>query len=275
MLAIEKHIDLLQKALSVKKRFLGMYKSANAGHVGCSLSCAEILTFVEFGWKKERDEIILSKGHAAASLYSVLAEAGKIEETEIATFYKNNTYLAAHPPTNKVNGIPFATGSLGHGLSLAAGLGLAAKLRNNGKQIFCVTSDGEINEGSTWEAALFIAHHKLTNVIWLVDRNRLQGFGKTEDVMQLDPLDKKLEAFGFDVILISGHDFNEFHAAKKKAAQNAKPTAIICNTVKGNNWTTYENKLDSHYLPMKEEYDLVMNEVERFYDQQYSQIGNR
>lgn len=265
MLAIEKQIDLLQKALSVKKRFLGMYKSANAGHVGCSLSCAEILTFVEFGWKKEQDEIILSKGHAAASLYSVLAEAGKIPESEIATFYKNNTYLAAHPPTNKLNGIPFATGSLGHGLSLAAGLGLAAKLKNSGKQIFCVTSDGEINEGSTWEGALFIAHHKLTNVIWLVDRNRLQGFGRTEDVMGLDPLDKKLEAFGFDVIMINGHDFQEFHAAKEQAKENAKPTAIICNTVKGNNWTTYENKLDSHYLPMKEEYELVMTEVEKFY----------
>ena len=267
MLAIEKHSELLQRALSVKKRFLGMYRSANAGHVGCSLSCAEILTFVEFGWMKEGDEIILSKGHAAASLYSVLAEAGKLDESEIATFYKNNTYLAAHPPTHKLKGIPFATGSLGHGLSLAAGLGLAAKLKNSGKHIFCVTSDGEINEGSTWEAALFIAHHKLANVTWLVDRNRLQGFGRTEDVMGLDPLDKKFEAFGFDVISIDGHDFNEFNAAKEKAAKNTRPTAIICNTIKGNNWITFENKLDSHYLPMKEEYELIMVEVEKFYNE--------
>jgi transketolase len=267
MLSKEKHTNLLGKAFSIKKRFLGMYKAANAGHVGCSLSCAEILTFVEFGWKKEADEIILSKGHAAASLYSVLAEAGKIEESEIATFYKNNTYLAAHPPTNKIKGIPFATGSLGHGLSLAAGLGLAGKLKKNNKQIFCITSDGEINEGSTWEAALFIAHHKLINVVWLVDRNRLQGFGKTEDVMGLDPLDKKIEAFGFDVIQIDGHRFDEFQKAKIQAEKNVKPTAIICNTVKGNNWTTYENKLDSHYLPMKEEYELVMVEVEKFYNE--------
>ena len=222
---------------------------------------------------KEGDEIILSKGHAAASLYSILAEAGTIDESEIATFYKNNTYLAAHPPTNKLKGIPFATGSLGHGLSLAAGLGLAAKLKKNHKQIFCVTSDGEINEGSTWEAALFIAHHKLTNVVWLVDRNRLQGFGKTEDVMGLDPLDKKIEAFGFDVIQINGHDFNAFEAAKEKAATNTKPTAIICNTVKGNHWTTYESKLDSHYLPMKDEYDLVMIEVERFYNERKAAIS--
>jgi transketolase len=272
MLDTEKHKDLLQKAFSIKKRFLGMYKSASAGHVGCSLSCAEILTFTQFGWMKDGDEIILSKGHAAASLYSVLAEAGKLKESEISTFYQNNTYLAAHPPTNKIKGIPFATGSLGHGLSLAAGLGLASKLKKSGKHIFCVTSDGEINEGSTWEAALFIAHHKLTSVTWLIDRNRLQGFGRTEEVMGLDPLDKKIEAFGFDVIQINGHDFNEFSAAKDKAAQNTKPTAIICNTVKGNNWTTYENKLDSHYLPMKEEYDLVMIEVEKFYNERRAAI---
>jgi transketolase len=273
MLATDTHIDLLQRAFSIKKRFLGMYRSANAGHVGCSLSCAEILTYVQFGWMKEGDEIILSKGHAAAALYSTLAEAGKLTEEEIATFYKNATYLAAHPPTNKIKGIPFATGSLGHGLSLAAGLGMANKLKKTSKQIFCVTSDGEINEGSTWEAAMFIAHHKLTNVVWLVDRNRLQGFGKTEEVMGLDPLDKKIEAFGFDVMFIDGHDFAQFDAAKAKAAQNAKPTAIICNTVKGNNWITYEGKLDSHYLPMKEEYDAVMSEVEKFYNERKAALS--
>jgi transketolase len=273
MLVKEKHNDLLQKAFSVKKRFLGMYKAVNAGHVGCSLSCAEILTFVRFGWHKEGDEIILSKGHAAASLYSVLAEAGQIDESEIGTFYRNNTYLAAHPPTNKVKGIPFATGSLGHGLSLAAGLGLASKLKKNDKKIFCVTSDGEINEGSTWEAAMFIAHHKLNNVIWLIDRNKLQGFGKTEDVMQLEPLDKKLEAFGFDVSVINGHDFKAFDDAKNKALTNEKPTAIICNTVKGNNWITYEGMVDSHYLPMKDEqYDIVTTEIERFYNAQVNAL---
>jgi transketolase len=266
MLSKEKHIELLDKALSVKQRFLGMYKAANAGHIGCSLSCAEILTYVHFDWMKEGDELILSKGHAAASLYSVLAEAGVLSESDIGTFYKNDTYLAAHPPTNKIRGIPFATGSLGHGLSLAAGLGLANKLKKTGKQIFCVTSDGEINEGSTWEAAMFIAHHQLTHVVWLIDRNKLQGFGRTEDVMALEPLDKKLEAFGFHVLSIPGHDFSEFNAAKIKVMESTRPAAIICNTVKGNHWITYENKVDSHYLPMKDaEYSLVMTEVERMH----------
>ncbi|MBS1592957.1 MAG: transketolase [Bacteroidetes bacterium] len=276
MLAKDIHSTLLRRAYSVKKRFLGMYKSVNAGHVGCSLSCAEILTYVRFGWWQEGDEIILSKGHAAASLYSVLAEAGVIDEAEIGTFYRNNTYLAAHPPTNKIKGIPFATGSLGHGLSLAAGLGLARKLKKEDKKIFCITSDGEINEGSTWEAAMFIAHHGLKNVVWLIDRNKLQGFGKTEDVMQLEPLDKKLEAFGFEVMVINGHDFVAFHDAKEKSSKSDKPVAIICNTVKGNNWITYEGMVDSHYLPMKDDqYDIVTREIERYYGEQVESLAGR
>lgn len=250
-----------------------MYKMANAGHVGCSLSVAEVLTFVRFGWMADNDEIILSKGHAAASLYSILAEEGILSEEDINTFYKNNTYLAAHPPVNKIKRIPFATGSLGHGLSLAAGLGLAQKLKRTNKKVFCVTSDGEINEGTTWEAALFIAHHNLTNVVWLVDRNRLQGYGRTEDVMKLEPLDKKLEAFGFNVIIADGHDFKSLDEAKQKAATSTLPVAIICNTTKGKGWTTYEDKVDCHYLPMKDDqYELVNTEIANNYNLQIEQL---
>lgn len=267
------HKDLLDKALSIKKRFLGMYKSANAGHVGCSLSVAEVITFVRFAWMKEDDEIILSKGHAAASLYSVLAEDGTLSEADIQTFYKNDTHLAAHPPVNKVKRIPFATGSLGHGLSLAAGFGISHKLKKNAKTTFCITSDGEINEGSTWEAALFIAHHNLTNVVWLVDRNKLQGYGRTEDVMKLDPLDKKIEAFGFHVIIADGHNFSSLIQAKEEALKSNKPVAIICNTTKGKGWTTYEDKVDCHYLPMKDDqYDIIQREIEAFYNKAISTI---
>jgi transketolase len=248
-----------------------MYRSVNAGHVGCSLSCAEMLTFVQFGWMKAGDEIILSKGHAAAALYSTLAEAGSISEEEIATFYRNDTYLAAHPPTNKIKGIPFATGSLGHGLSIAAGLGLAAKLKNNNKQILCITSDGEINEGSTWEAALFIVHHQLKHVVWLIDRNKLQGYGRTEDVMRLDPLDKKLEAFGFEVIEADGHDFASLDAAKAKALKSDKPSAIICHTIKGNHWVKYQDQVDCHYLPMKDgQYEAIGMELDKVYNESKS-----
>lgn len=227
-----------------------MYKKANAGHVGCSLSCLEMIVFAKFELMKPEDELILSKGHAAALLYSVLAEAGVIAEEEIETFYKNGTYLSAHPPVNKIKGIPFATGSLGHGLSLAAGLGLANRLKKNDKKIFCITSDGEINEGSTWEAAMFISHHNLKNVVWLIDRNYLQGFGRTEDTLKLDPLDKKLESFGFQVVLADGHNFDSLRATFA-LFQNEKPLAIICNTVKGKD-LELQNTVDCHYLPLTE-----------------------
>lgn len=246
-------IYLEERALSIKKRFLKMYNEANAGHIGSSLSCAEILTFIKFSCMSPEDYVILSKGHAAASLYSLLAEAGELDERDIDSFYKNSTYLSAHPPANKLKGIPFATGSLGHGLSISAGLGLAAKLNGSAKKVFCVCSDGELNEGSTWEAALFIAQHKLNNVVWFVDRNKLQGFGSTEEIMKLDPLDKKMEAFGFKVFLSDGHDFDELLKLRATLLETSVPVAVICNTVKGKGWEAQAGKLDSHYLPFKGE----------------------
>ncbi len=236
------------KRNSVRNRLIKMYKAANAGHVGCSLSCLEVIVFIKFSLMKKEDELILSKGHAAALLYSVLAEDGVISEEEIQSFYKNDTLLSAHPPVNKIKGIPFATGSLGHGLSIAAGFGLANKLKKTAKKIYCITSDGELNEGSTWEAALFIAHHNLKNVVWFIDRNYIQGFGRTEDTMKLDPLDKKLESFGFEVTTAAGHDFGSLKKAVDQF-HNEKPLAVICNTVKGKE-LTLEDTVDCHYLPL-------------------------
>jgi transketolase len=236
---------------SVKNRLLGMYRKANAGHVGCSLSCLEIIVFIKFELMKSTDELILSKGHAAALLYSVMAEDGLITEKEIETFYQDGTYLSAHPPPNKIKGIPFATGSLGHGLSIAAGFGLANKLKKTDKKIFCVTSDGEFNEGSTWEATLFISHHNLRNVVWFIDRNCIQGFGRTEDVLKLEPLDKKLESFGFQVATADGHSFESLRNCIS-LFRDEKPLAIICNTVKGKN-LKLENTIDCHYLPLTDE----------------------
>jgi transketolase len=183
-----------------------------------------------------------------------MAEAGDLSEEDIDTFYQNGTYLSAHPPVNKIKGIPFATGSLGHGLSIAAGLGVASKLKKNTKRIYCITSDGEINEGSTWEAALFIAHHNLQNVVWLIDRNYLQGFGRTEDTLRLDPLDKKLMSFGFEVATADGHNFNSLRTATENI-QNEKPLVVICNTIKGKD-LKLQNTVDCHYLPLTEE-DLL------------------
>lgn len=256
----EKIIFLQKKINQMKTTFLKMYKQANAGHVGSSLSCAETLGVAWFYFKNEEDRLVLSKGHAAAALYATLHEAGIITEEEIESFYKNNTVLPAHPPVNKFKEIPFATGSLGHGLSIAAGFGYSNKIRNTDARIFCITSDGEINEGSTWEAALFIAHHRLTNVVWIVDRNRFQGFGSTEETIQLDPLDKKLEAFGFHVIELNGHSIPELMNLKELFQSTNKPLAVIANTIKGNGWNGKSNTLDSHYLPMKEhEFTELLN----------------
>jgi len=237
---------------SIRSRLVKMYKTANAGHVGCSLSCLEILVFVRFQMMQREDEVILSKGHAAALLYSVLAEDGTLSEQDINSFYKNGTYLSAHPPVNKISGIPFATGSLGHGLSIAAGLGLANKLKKNDKKIYCITSDGEINEGSTWEAAMFIAHHNLKNVTWIIDRNYLQGFGRTEDTIKLEPLDKKLESFGFRVAFADGHDFDSLSKSFAPSQDHDSPLAIICKTIKGRS-LKLQDTVDCHYLPLTEE----------------------
>ena len=241
---------LIETALRIKKRFLTMYRDANAGHVGSALSVAEILTFVRFGWVAEGDEIILSKGHAAAALYAMLAEEGALSAEKIATFYRDGTDLAAHPPPNRLPRIPFATGSLGHGLSLACGFGMARRFKRSDSRIFCITSDGELNEGSTWEAALFLAHHGLNNVTWLIDRNHLQGFGRTEETLRLEPLDRKLEAFGFAVFSVDGHDFESLIACRKRVLAEKRPSVMICTTRKGNGWNRLENTVDSHYLPM-------------------------
>ncbi len=262
--------ELHARARSVKRRFLGMYRRANAGHVGSSLSCADLAVFAAFAWMRAEDTLLLSKGHAAALLYALLAEKGVLSESDIATYYKDGTQLAAHPPaTGKVPGIPFATGSLGHGLSLAAGMALAARLKGSeGRRIFCITSDGELDEGSSWEAALFLAHHRLRDVVWLIDRNGLQGFGHTEDVLRLEPLAAKLAAFGFAVLEADGHDFASLADARdrwERARQDppSGPSVVICRTIKGKGLGALANTVDCHYLPMTEaQYQEALREVD-------------
>ena len=217
-------MQLEERVFSVKKRFLAMYKMAHAGHIGSSLSCAEILVFLKYAWMRDEDTFILSKGHAVAALYALLAEANALDPRELDTFYEDGTRLPALPPVNAIKEIPFATGSLGHGLSLCAGMAVGAILNRSERRFFCLTSDGELDEGSTWEAALFIAHRKLTNVVWLIDRNRIQGIGGTEEVLALEPLDAKLDAFGFHVVAADGHDFAvAARAARRVHARSGEP----------------------------------------------------
>jgi transketolase len=256
---------------SVKRRFLAMYKQANAGHIGSSLSCAEILVFLKFGWMREDDGFVLSKGHAAAALYALLAEAGVLTPSQIDSFYAEGTLLSALPPFNAFREIPFATGSLGYGLSVSAGMALGALLNRQDRRFFCVTSDGELDEGSVWEAALFIAHRKLKNVVWVIDRNHIQAIGRTEEVMALEPLAAKLRAFGYHVAQVDGHDFASLLAAREECTRALEagdaPVVIIAETVKGNGISYMRDTVDSHYLPMSDaQYEQALDELTRAHE---------
>lgn len=251
-------IDKLRKIKTdCAKTLLGLYKKANAGHIGASLSCLDILVCLFFDIMKEGDKFILSKGHAAAALYTVLAKSGRIPEAELESFYKDGTLLGAHPPCSRMlEGVTFGTGSLGHGLSLAAGIALSNRFSGRKFNVYCVLSDGDCNEGSTWEAALFAAHQKLSNLVVIIDNNGLQGFGRSRDVLCLEPLAEKWRAFNFEVVEASGgNDFNSLLNAfeKVEGCNSGKPKCIIAKTVKGCGVSFMENKMEWHYLPMSED----------------------
>lgn len=259
-------VRLAERAFSVKLRFLAMYKMANAGHIGSALSCAEMLVFLKHAWMRDRDRLVLSKGHAVAALYALLAEANAIDPRALDSFYGEGTHLPALPPVNTFEEIPFATGSLGHGLSLCAGMALGARLERSERRFFCVTSDGELDEGSTWEAALFIAHRPLTNLVWLIDRNRIQGIGGTEAVLALEPLDAKLAAFGFHVVAANGHDLASLQEARDVCAgvleAKGRPVVIIADTVKGHGIRHFQDTVASHYLPLDDaQYQLALDDL--------------
>lgn len=226
-----------------------MHFRSQMGHLGSSLSCADILTFVHHHYLKASDRFILSKGHAASALYATLESLGKIPREWLFTFDSNGTQLPAHPPSGILDGIPIGTGSLGHGLSISVGMAYGLlKVSGTSHQVTCLMSDGECDAGSVWEAALFAQHHGLHNLTVLIDANGLQGFGKTKEVLNLEPLQAKWEAFGFYTDDISGHDFNRLHQAFQIPAP--KPRCLILRTVKAKGIPGLEGKLESHYLPL-------------------------
>lgn len=247
------------------RTLLGMYRKANAGHIASSLSCLEILIEVYCRRASAEDVLILSKGHAAAGLYTVLAESGRLDPGLLDTFYRDGTQLAAHPPCGRqIPAIPFGTGSLGHGLSLAAGIAFAQRFTGRRAHVYCVLSDGDCNEGSTWEAALFAAHHRLSRLTVIVDRNFLQGFGRTEDVTRLEPLADKWRSFGFDVASASnGNAFDSLDDAFGRLGHDA-PRCIVARTVKGHGVSFMADKMEWHYLPMSDaQYQQALAEVDR------------
>jgi transketolase len=245
---------------------LSLYKKANAGHIGASLSCLDILVYLHLSKMTNDDKFVLSKGHAAVGLYVVLAQADYFDKALLDTYYLNGTMLAAHPPCGKkVNGIHFGTGSLGHGFSLATGLAFSNRFTKKNNNVYCIVSEGDCNEGSTWEAALFAAQHKLKNLYLIIDNNKLQGFGNMEDVLNLEPFADKWKAFNFDVeIAENGNDFDSLHTAFEKLENrnSDKPKCIIALTKKGNGVSYMENKMEWHYLPMSDElYSQALKEV--------------
>ena len=244
------HLKLQGK---LRTKILALHYMANSGHIGCSLSCIDIMISV-LKYREAGDSFILSKGHAATALYTMLNEIGEIPDDIMDTFYKNATTLPAHPAALKYNAIPFATGSLGHGLPLAAGVAKAKKLGSQSGTSYVLMSDGETNEGTTWEAAHFAVANKLDNLVVFIDKNGLQGYGNTADVLGDTASARIWEAIGFDIVETDGHDINALIKAKEQLAvnKNGKPKLVIAKTVKGKGIPYMENRLEWHYLPMNE-----------------------
>lgn len=249
----------------------GIY-NAKSGHPGGSLSIAEIVTYLYFKEMNvdpanprmpERDRFVLSKGHCAPAVYAALAEKGYFSKDLLPTLRKPDSILQGHPDMNKIPGIDMTTGSLGLGFSAACGMALAAKKQNKSYRVYSIVGDGEIEEGQIWEAAMFASHYGLTNLCLIVDLNGLQIDGSTEEVMSSKPVDKKFEAFNFNVICIDGHNFDEIEEAFAKArACKDKPTAIIATTVKGKGVSYMEGQVGWHgSAPNTEQYEQGMAEL--------------
>lgn len=242
-----------------------MVYCAQSGHLGGGLSAVEILTVLYHKimknfpeWDKsphhnERDRFVLSKGHASAALYSVLAQRGFFPECELTSFRKLHSRLQGHPSCRMLPGIEVSTGSLGQGLSMACGMAMALKLDKNPAHVFALLGDGELQEGSCWEAFMHAPHRNLNNLTAIIDRNNLQIDGTTDQIKNLNPLDKKLEAFNWNVIEVDGHNVEELYKALQKSKTSEKPTAIIAHTVKGKGVSFMENQCGWHGKPPCEE----------------------
>lgn len=264
--------ELKKKAVQIKLDILEEVYSAQSGHPGGSMSIAEILAYLYFSemridtknpkWE-DRDRFVLSKGHTAPGLYAALAERGFFPKEDLKTFRKVDSYLQGHPDMKGVPGVDMTSGSLGLGISAAAGMALSGKISNKDYRVYTVLGDGEVAEGQVWEAAMFSSHYKLDNLCAFVDFNGLQIDGKITDVMNSTPIDEKFKAFGWHVIVINAHDFNEIEAAVNEAKETkGKPTMILAKSVKGNGVSFMENQAGWHgKAPNAEQYEQAVAEL--------------
>lgn len=246
---------------TARKRLLRMHFESGVGHIGGNLSALDAVLVVFHEFLGAQDEFVLSKGHAAGALYTTLWSIGHLNDQDLSSFHHDNTRLAGHPPAHGIDDIAFATGSLGHGLSLAAGTALGFKLRSSKSRVFCLTSDGEWQEGSTWEALIFACHHQLDNLTVMVDHNGLQGFGSTAEVASMSPLWEKLQGFDVDIKIVDGHDAEAIRNALSDRANRLQ--IIILKTIKGHGISFMENKMEWHYLPLTEaQFQAAIVEIE-------------
>ncbi|KOA19617.1 transketolase 2 [Clostridium homopropionicum DSM 5847] len=265
-------IELKEIAREVRKDIIKMLTASGSGHPGGSLSAVEILTTLYFKEMKvniedpkdpERDRFVLSKGHAAPVLYSVLAEKGFFNKEELNGLRKFGSILQGHPNMNYVPGVDMSTGSLGQGISTAVGMAIAGKLDKKDYRVFSLLGDGELQEGQVWEAAMAAAQFKLDNLTAFVDFNGLQIDGRTQDVMSPEPIDKKFKAFGWHVISIDGHDFEAIINAIEEAKNTkGQPTMIVAKTIKGKGVSFMEDEASWHgSAPSKEQCEQALIEI--------------
>ena len=260
-------------AYKIRKHAIDGVYNAASGHPGGSLSISDILSVLYFDEMNvnpanpadpERDRFVLSKGHCAPALYGALAEKGYFPKEDIVTLRKIDSYLQGHPDMKGVPGVDMSTGSLGQGICAANGMALAAKLDNKAYRVYSILGDGELEEGQVWEAAMFAAHYKLDNLVAFVDFNGLQIDGDITQVMNPTPIDKKFEAFGWNVLVINAHNYDEIKNALASARNcKGKPTCIVAKSIKGKGVSYMENNAAWHgNAPKEEDYIIASNELD-------------
>ncbi len=245
-----------ERSLYLRRLVVRAIVNGGRGHVGPALSLIEIMRVLfddilrvrpgEPNWA-DRDRCILSKGHGCLALYALLADKGFFPLEDLDTFCRTGSPLGGHPELGKVPGVEASTGALGHGLSIGVGMAIACRMQNRPSRVFCVMGDGEINEGAVWEAALTASKHKLSNLVAIVDCNGLQSYGETSEVLDLEPLAEKWQAFGFDTFDINGHDLDALRHAFAEDPAATKPRAVICRTIKGKGLPVAENNASWHH----------------------------
>ena len=267
-------LKLMKTANEVRKGIVTSVHSAKAGHPGGSLSAADLFTYLYFEElnvdpkdpkKADRDRFVLSKGHTAPGLYAALAEKGFFPKEDLITLRHTGSYLQGHPDMKCIPGVDMSSGSLGQGVSAAVGMAIAAKISGDDYRVYTLLGDGEIQEGQVWEAAMLASHHKLDNLLVIVDNNNLQIDGEITKVNSPYPIDKKFEAFNFHVINIDGNDFDQIDAAFKEAKSvKGRPTVIIAKTVKGKGVSFMENQAGWHgKAPNDEEFKIAMADLDK------------